>query len=790
MGTTRSLPRSEAIVRRPRAVGVAVLLAIGIAVAAPGFASAHAELISSTPAANSSLRESPPFLTMDFSEAVDAATASVLIFDDLQRQVIGADDLQVEASGRIVAISLPPLDPGVYTVSYRVTSAVDGHVTTGSWAFLIDPTGTLPPPQVATLSGSPSGDAPTVIARWLALAGGLGLLGLPLFWIVSARPALARRSVATVAPWGPIALAAALAFAGLAAYLTLAARPFVDATGGHVGHGGGGALPLDFAAPFGATSFAMAMHLAELGTGAAFLLATGRYFALDEATRRRMTPARDRDPVVLWLVMAAAAVALLGSSLAGHAAARGGLLFAGVDWLHLLAVAAWVGTLPGILILARRARRLGDEERGVLGDALRRHSRLALAAAPIVALSGIANSPLVLGSAAGLVASAYGNVLLAKVLLFCVALAIGAANFFLLQARAIRRAVPLIAIELAVGALAVMAASTLVTTEPAAARVPVVSRSAIGTLHLYGQVGASTVHTAVILPSPGTQHYEVSVTDTSTGAYRTDVQDVALVFMPPAASGMPERRVDLTAGTEPWAWGGTGAYTPVVGDWTLEVVVRRMGEPDESATFDLPVTEPLPPAVVPPADTGIGVPPPLGWLWAVLPAGAAGWLPGIVLLALLAGVAAFERAGSGPRGRAWRLARVTLASLAVASLFGVGSRTAAETANRAPPNAAAATNPVAATADSIARGRDLYLANCAACHGTNGAGDGLSAAGMFPGPGDLSSSVPRLTDGEIDYVVASGTVATRMPSFAATLSEADRWDLVNYLRSRWRAPSP
>ena len=173
-----------------------------------------------------------------------------------------------------------------------------------------------------------------------------------------------------------------------------------------------------------------------------------------------------------------------------------------------------------------------------------------------------------------------------------------------------------------------------------------------------------------------------------------------------------------------------------------------------------------------------------------MPAGAAGWLPPIALLALLAVVAALERAGSKPRGRAWRLARVTLASLAVMSLIGVGSRTAAEAANQAPPNAAAATNPVAATADSTARGRELFLANCAACHGTSGAGDGLSAAGMLPGPGDLSSSVPRLTDGAIEYVVASGTVATHMPSFATTLSEADRWDLVNYLRSRWRAPSP
>src|SRR5213592_3547669 len=44
------------------------------------------------------------------------------------------------------------------------------------------------------------------------------------------------------------------------------------------------------------------------------------------------------DPLPLILVSAAAALGLAGSSLAGHASARGGLLFAGIDWLHLLAV--------------------------------------------------------------------------------------------------------------------------------------------------------------------------------------------------------------------------------------------------------------------------------------------------------------------------------------------------------------------------------------------------------------------------------------------------------------------
>jgi copper transport protein len=764
--------------RRLRVLAGALPAALAAALLASGTVLAHAELVSSTPAANASLLESPATVSMTFSEPIDPATASVRLLDDLQQALPGIGSVRVDATGLVASVDLPTLDPGVYTVSYRVTSATDGHVSAGIWAFLVDPTGSQPPPAVAAQSSSPSGDALTVAVRWVALAAALMLLGLAAFWLVSARPALATAGAATTAPWGMIATTAAVALGALWAYLTIAARPFVEASAGHSGRDGETGFPLDFAAPFGATPFADAMRLGEIGLGAAVLLAIARLLSPSSVRR-------GDDRLALWMVAGAGAIALAGSSLAGHAAARGGLLFAGIDWLHLLAVAAWVGTLPGLLLLARRSHRLGTDGRHLFGNALRRHSRLALAAAPIVALTGIANSPLVLGDARGLVASTYGNVLLAKVLLFSVAMAIGAANFFLVRADALRRTVSLIGVELVVAALAILAASNLVATEPAAGRVPVLTHSAIGTLHLYGEVGASTIHAAVILPAPGEQQYRVSVADTGTGDYRTDVQKVILVFGAPEGSGLPDQRVELDPGATPWLWAGRGAYTPIVGDWSLEVLVRRVGERDEAASFDLPIAEPLPPALASPPDTGIGVPLPLAWLWVALPRGPAGWLVPLTLLAGFVGASILERRRGRRPPASLPAVRLALAALVVVSGLGIGSRSVAEVANQAPATAAAQPNPIAASTASTARGRDLYLANCAACHGTTGAGDGLTAAGLVPGPGNLASSVPARTDGELAYLIASGTVATRMPAFSITLSENDRWDLVNYLRATW-----
>jgi copper transport protein len=764
--------------RRLRLLAGAFPAALAATLLVSGMVLAHAELVSTTPAANASLLESPATVSMTFSEPIDPATASVQLLDELRQTLPGIGAVRLDATRLVASVDLPTLNPGVYTVSYRVTSATDGHVSAGVWAFLVDPTGSRPPPAAAAQSSSPSGDALTVAVRWVALAAALMLLGLAAFWLVSARRALAAAGEATTAPWGMIATTAAVALSAHWAYLTIAARPFVEASAGHPGLSGGSEFPLDFAAPFGATPFADAMRVTEIGLGAAVLLATARLLS-PSAVRR------GDDRLALWMVGGAGAIALAGSSLAGHAAARGGLPFAGIDWLHLLAVAAWVGTLPGLLLLARRAHRLGTDGRQLLGNALRRHSRLALAAAPIVALTGIANSPLVLGDARGLVASTYGNVLLAKVLLFSIAVALGSANFFLVRARAFRRTVSLIGVELVVAALAILAASNLVATEPAAGRVPVLTHSAIGTLHLYGEVGASTVHAAIILPAPGEQLYQVSVADAATDDYRTDVQKVILVFGAPEGSGLPDQRVELHPGVTPWVWVIRGAYTPVVGDWHLEVLVRRVGERDESASFDLPIAEPLPPALVSAPDTGVGVPLPLAWLWVALPQGPAGWLVPLTLLAGFIGASIVERRRGGGLAGPLPAIRLALAALVVVVGLGIGSRSVAEVANRAPASAAAEPNPIAASAASTARGRDLYLANCAACHGTTGAGDGLMAAGLIPGPVDLASRVPGLTDGELAYLIASGTVATRMPAFSITLSEHDRWDLVNYLRATW-----
>jgi mono/diheme cytochrome c family protein len=93
------------------------------------------------------------------------------------------------------------------------------------------------------------------------------------------------------------------------------------------------------------------------------------------------------------------------------------------------------------------------------------------------------------------------------------------------------------------------------------------------------------------------------------------------------------------------------------------------------------------------------------------------------------------------------------------------------------------TNPVPRTVDSIAAGAKLYQANCAACHGVDGRGGGpLSGTTAVRPPSLVSGHLNAHTDGDIFYWITNG-LSGGMPAWVSTLSEQERWDLVNYLRS-------
>jgi len=98
-----------------------------------------------------------------------------------------------------------------------------------------------------------------------------------------------------------------------------------------------------------------------------------------------------------------------------------------------------------------------------------------------------------------------------------------------------------------------------------------------------------------------------------------------------------------------------------------------------------------------------------------------------------------------------------------------------------PPAAKSRPNPAPAT-QNFAATESLYADRCARCHGEQGAGDGSDAKLYKPLPSSLTSEqVRQSTDGELFWKISKGR--RPMPGYENELSEEQRWELVNLLRS-------
>lgn len=97
------------------------------------------------------------------------------------------------------------------------------------------------------------------------------------------------------------------------------------------------------------------------------------------------------------------------------------------------------------------------------------------------------------------------------------------------------------------------------------------------------------------------------------------------------------------------------------------------------------------------------------------------------------------------------------------------------------------TNPNLVTPAVLADGRTLFAANCAACHGPQGRGDGPMATSLTPPPRDLAfaTSRPPLGDDFFYWSIAEGGAqfGSAMPAFKGTLKPDQIWAIVAALRS-------
>ena len=125
-------------------ITTAALATLALSAAPSG---AHAVLVRSAPAARAVLSRPPDRVELWFSEAIEPAFSTLAVWSASGARIDRGDVLVGPDDSWWLSVSVPSLEPGEYSVRFRVLS-VDSHVVESSFSFTVRPqhAGRVPSP--------------------------------------------------------------------------------------------------------------------------------------------------------------------------------------------------------------------------------------------------------------------------------------------------------------------------------------------------------------------------------------------------------------------------------------------------------------------------------------------------------------------------------------------------------------------------------------------------------------------------------------------------------------------
>ncbi len=765
---------------------------------------AHANLVRSDPPANSAQKTPPTRVRLWFSEAVEPSFSSVSVLDKNGDTVDKKDSHRLADDPTGMEVSLTDLPQGLYTVVWKTMSAVDGHITSGSFSFTVGdvPLTDSSPREIMSLVDSAlSAAAPPplyeIVIRWLnllLLALLVGSLTFPLFVLLPAiHAATSPQSILRVyvdyvrhlvagrgkpspayedralGAWAKAWLASNRLMLVLFALITLAV---LGAQALKSGSDLGAVVPVLTATRFGAIWLARVVLLVGLG----FVLFRGRWHWTQDMEGNRL----------LFISIALGLLLLVTQSLNSHDAAVNDppVLPFFVDLVHLAGVTIWVGGLAQLVVTLPtylRAQARSDRIR-YLASTIACFSLVAFLTVGIVILSGAYSLILQVGTLEALFNTLYGTTLFVKFVLILPLLALGGLNLIVNRPASaqtmierlqpfVRRFDIAVLLELIFAAGVLFAVGIMTSVAPARSAYDPNPKLWLET----HRADDLTVTLGVAPALAGTNDFDVQVQD----ARGQNVSNAAVVRLIGTMEGMDMGPQEVEATAQ-----GNGHYTlhgelmSMVGTWQLVVLVRRLGVDDVRTTFSLLALgqrlPQQPPIVTTSAQAQAGL--------------------GLTVLGLMIGTACALAIRRQRVRWATMVGALVVASAGAALAYqAVASAPAAPAfvPPLVPEIARLARSPIPPIPAHIEQGHQVYLQNCAICHGVSGKGDGSQAAGLTPRPADLTVHARQHTEGELYWWVTNGIATTAMPAWQTSLTDTQRWQVVGYIRTLGQpAPTP
>ncbi len=555
--------------------GIIAILSVAVAIGQVGLALAHANLVRSDPAAGAVLAQAPASVMLEFSEDLDLKTSSVQLVDGKSQVVVKGPGTTDPASPRMLTLPLPSLPDGIYSAVWLARSAADGHVTQGSVGFSVGasaPRASLLPPVGTPEPGTTLPPAVDTVLRWLGfVASALGI-GSLFFGSMVWRPAYARWEFKDVT----IDLQATRIFRRLALWGILA---LIVITLGQFFYAATQVARVDF----GQALVALLAGRTGLVLGSRLVLLV----LLAGFTPR--LPLAGGGSLWAWVLAGlGGAGVLLTFTLLSHAMTLyppGGPL---MDWLHLMAMSAWIGGLLPLLLVLRQRQGIP------LRVLVPRFSMVALPSVAIIFLTGATHALFRLVVPVAILTTSWGWLLIMKVALFGLLFTAGAVNLLVLSPRLqaskaagwLRRTVRT---EITAGLVVVLGAGAMTDISPAFEAWQVQQNLGIR------QTAQADRVSMVLWVAPGQagdNELAVDITDRRGGVDGS--KDTVLLRLQMMASGAMGVTQVETATQDHIRYSVRGSYFSMAGPWRVEVIVRQPGVNDVVNAFTVNIREGMP----------------------------------------------------------------------------------------------------------------------------------------------------------------------------------------------------
>ncbi len=514
-------------------------------------ANAHALLRSSQPADGALLNASPKAIVLDFTETPEPELSSVQVLDTSGTALPSGKPQPIAGKPSSLQVSVNHLPRGVYTVTWRVVSKVDGHVTAGSFSFGVGVAPSSSPSHSrAVLPTTPNPPILSVAGRW-ALYWGLALL---LAGAVS-HELLLHDGFRSGPGFGLSWLVAAVGVSVMA----LSERSTI-----------GVGLGQFLRSPTG-------RNLAEQA-GAILVCGVGVLVAL-----------LGRRGLGYRLVGLAALVALWFHALGSHADLHMTWFNVPVQFIHIAAVGIWVGGLVWLVVWLRAAPAV-QRVSGV-----RRFSRLAGIALGLVVVTGTLRALDELGGAGrwrDLFSTSFGITLLVKIGLFVALVALAARNRYVNVPRYGNDPVRSRSLSTTAAGEIVMVAMILAATAVLSQLPPPVDiANAAATAKppsnvvVTGHDFATSVRVRLTITpgTPGPNSFEAKVVDFDTGR-PIPASNVTLAFSVPSRPGVGGSSLTLKR-SSPSTWIGKGTNLSLAGRWVITATIQ-----ESTTAVDVPLS--------------------------------------------------------------------------------------------------------------------------------------------------------------------------------------------------------